>query len=277
MNDQVHITTTRDQKPKLVELIRHLPAILSGRVSDVAGIANGFRSRIGYSILSLIAPNFNELGRGMTGADGDKWPLLSKAYLAYGRRFGKGEQAELKKQAGIGKGHSFAPGNKKGLLTADQLKLWRRTYADRLAWYTMRMPDNKAKARAAAIAWIVVKAAGAKTKLEVYGNRQVQILVDTGRLRGSLQPGWIQETGPNAEYQKPSGIGGQDQTFTSLPGEVIVGTNVSYGEYHHEGKRVPKRRLWPKEFPSDWWTQILGTAISGLIRISEIVGGGRGI
>jgi hypothetical protein len=269
------VITTKDQHPALKDLVLKLPGILAGNVQDAFGIANGFRVRIGYAILSLIAPNFNELGRGFSGANGEKWPPLSKEYLAYGRRFGPTEMSDLKKQHGLGKQHRFAPGNKKGLLTADQLKMWRSIYADRLAWYEMQLPDKKAKEVAARIAWAAVKKAGGKTKLEVYGNRVVQILVDTGRLRASLQPGLVFDSGPGAAYQKPTGEGGTDQAFEPKPSEVVVGTNVKYGAYHHEGRKVPQRRLWPAEFPPTWWQQILGVAISGLVRIGDLFNGSK--
>lgn len=274
-----YYTVSSDQKLPLVDLIRRLPSILSGRSPDVGGIAAGFRSRLGFKVLDLVAPNFNELGRGGVGADGDKWKPLSKAYLAYGRRFGPTEQADLRKKAGLsGKTNRFAPGDKKGLLDKNQLRLWRRTYADRLAFFIMREPDNAAKAHAAAIAWIVVKKAGGKTKLDVYGNRQVQILVDTGRGAGSLQPGTLIDSGGvGASREKPSGKGAEDQVFETTVYNVIVGTNVKYMSYHHAGRRVPKRRLWPEHFPTDWWNGIIGSAISGLTRIGQLFGGGRGL
>lgn len=292
MAENVTVTTSSANKPALRQLVRNLPAILSGRVPDAQSIALGFRTRIGYSILSLIMPNFDALGRGNPGADREKWKALSKEYLAYGRkltpdeakikgkswqgrRFAPGEQAALKKQAGLGNQHRLAPGGKHGLLTPQQLKLWRQTYADRLAWYIMREPDDKAKEHAAAIAWIVVKRAGGKTKLEVFGNRKVQILVDTGRGAGSLTPGTITEFGPQASYNKPAVKGGADQEFdVTDPTETVVGTNVGYMGAHHRGnKRLPRRRLWPENFPSDWWNTILGNAISGLVRIAELFGG----
>lgn len=268
----VRATVTTDRKEELVSLLRRLPAILAGNAPDVDGIAAGFKARLGYAFLSLVLPNFNDLGRGMTGADGTKWPPLSKEYLAYSRRFGPNEAVNLKTAAGLGKGHRFAPGDKKGLLTLDQLKLWRRIYADRLAWYIMRLPDNEAKARAAAIAWIIVKEKGGKTKLDVFGNRQVQMLVDTGYLRGSLTPGTVLENGPEAVYSPPSANGGVEQEFNDKEqGRLIVGSNVKYAKHHHNAKSVKRqRRLWPRDFPDDWWRQILGQAIGGLTRIGEL-------
>lgn len=271
---EVRVTTTTDRKPEIVSLVRRLPALLAGKVPDEHGIAAGFKSRIAHAFFSLILPNFDELGRGQVGAGGEKWPPLTQAYLAYGRRFGPGEKTTLKKNAGLDKSHGLAPGGKSGLLDSQQLKLWRRIYADRLAWYMMREADDKAKAHAAAIAWIIVKEKGGKTKLEVFGKRTVQILVDTGRMRQSIQPGALIESGgPGASYQPAGGLGGADQEFTDEPGRIIVGTNDQKARYHHHGKGRRKRRLWPEEFPQEWWQQILGVAVSGLARIGQLFQG----
>jgi len=267
---------TSDNKPALRALIRNLPGILSGRISDENQIAEGFKLRIGFKVLELVKFNFEELSRGFEGADGTVWPPLSKEYLAYGRRFGQGEMASLKKEAGLGRAHHYGPGNKKGLLTSQQYKEWRQIYSRYLARYMLRgHTEQEAKSHAAAVAWIIMKERGAKTKLEVYGNRKVQILVDTGRGRGSLTPGILYENGPKAKYEKPGGKGGSEQRFDVEPDCIVVGTNVKYMSYHHNAKNKNKRRrLWPEKFPNDWWRQILGMAISGLARIGEIYQGG---
>ena len=266
---------TKDQYPAIVGLIRRLPAILSGRIPDENGISQGFRSRIAHTIYSLIAPNFEDLGRGLQGADGDIWHPLSPEYLAYGRRFGTTEKADLKKKAGLGRQHqSGGATGTKGLLTTEQAKLWRQTYAHALARFNLREGENNAKAHAAAVAWTVVKKHGGKTKLEVFGHRQVQILVDTGQLRNSILPGVLYENGPDATYGKPSGNGGSNQIFDNLPTRLIVGSHDKKANWHHNAKSPRrKRRLWPDGFPSDWWKQILGTAVSGLVQIQQLFRG----
>lgn len=270
MDSTTRVTVSSDQKPELVSLLRHLPAILSGQVSDEYGIGAGFKARLGYALLSLILPNFNNLGRGQTGADGDKWAPLDPAYLAYGRRFGPGEKAELRRGAELGRAHTRGPGSTKGLLTPEQLKLWRKTYSMHLARLWMHLGEDKAKSAAAGIAWNTVKKAGARTKLDVFGRRTVQILVDKGLLRGSLTPGTLVENGLGASYQKPSTNGGNNQIFeTKETGKLIVGSNDKKASYHHNGKGRRKRRLWPDKFPSDWWRQILGAAVSGLAQIGN--------
>ena len=264
-------TITEDQLPKLIELIQSLPAILAGRVSDRYGIASGFRARIGHAIFSLIGPNFENLGAGLTGADGDQWPPLTKEYLAYRRRFGPTEKSELRQAAGLSPGAHNGIGGKRGLLTGDQLKLWKKTFAHFYAKFVMSTSDKQAKSHAAAIAWQVVKEAGGKTMLEVFGNRKVQMLVDSGRMAGSLQPGDLHERGPDADYQKPGGKGGPDQLFDDTARYLIIlGTNVEYANYHHNAKSIKRRRrLWPRTFPQNWWRQILGATLSGLQEIVD--------
>lgn len=140
-------------------------------------------SAAAFTLTQKVKEQFIVKSRGGTGDDGISWKPLSKSYLAYGRRFGKGEQAALKAAAGLGKGNRFAPGNNKGLLTAAQLKRWRKLYASALMWLD---DEPGSSARAAAYAWSTLKKEGAKTKLDVYGNRKVEMLRDTGNLLASL-------------------------------------------------------------------------------------------
>jgi hypothetical protein len=257
------VITTRDQRQALSDLVRNLPAMLAGRVADAGGVAAGFRARIGFAFFSLVAPNFNELGRGMSGADGNKWRPLSPEYLAYSRG------PKSTRRAG-----GLAPGGKDGYLSKDELALWRRIYADRLAFFIMREPDREAKAHAAAIAWLELKRLGAQTKLQKLGTEKVpgvdyQMLVDRGTLRISLQYGVLSERGPDADYQPQ-----RNQVFDSTPGQLVVGTRVPYAAAHHAAKNPRRRRrLWPERFPADWWRQILGQAQGGLVKIAALFGG----
>lgn len=273
MADSVYITTTSDQKPALRQLVRNLPAMLAGRIPDVAGIAHGFRTRIGFSILGLVVPNFDELGRGQSGADGEKWKPLSPATIA-GRRFGPGEKTKLLKEAGLKARHKFPS----ALSAGGNLTLYKAIYAKKLPHYAMKEDMVTARAHASQFASNYVKEHGAKTKVQVFGgnNRQIQILVDTGRGRGSLTPGQITELGPEALYTKPAGKGGPEQEFDDTkPDSIVVGTNVGYMGAHHRGnKRLPQRKLWPTNFPGAWWNSILGSAISGLVRIGDVFRGG---
>lgn len=271
------VTITSDQREELNNLVRMLPAILAGRVPDVENIAKGFKSRVAHQLLSLIMINFNQLGRGSAGIDGDKWEPLSPAYLAYGRRFGTGEhsQASIKKAAGLGKNNRLAPGDNKGLLTPEQLKQWRQFFSKAFRRYIHFLPEKQAKAKAAAKAWILIKQMGGRTKLEVFGNRQVQILVDTGRLAESLQPGELITSGIDAHYKPPAGKSAFDQVTEMESSRIVVGTNVEYAKYHHNGKGRRRRRLWPEQLPEIWWRKILEAAVSGIMEIHTLFSEGR--
>src|SRR5512138_3448348 len=154
------IVVTRDRKAEIEGFMRRLPAILSGRVPDERGVAQGFRARLAWALYSLIAPAFNVKGRGQRDDAGEVWNPLSPAYLAYSRPI-TGRNRPI---AG-----GLAPGGKDGMLTPEQYKLWRRTFADRYQWFMMREPDDVAREHAAAIAWIIVKERGGKTKLGTFG------------------------------------------------------------------------------------------------------------
>ncbi len=245
-----------------------LVAILAGRQPDVHGIARGFQLAIGFAALSDIKDAFIIKSRGGTDAMGIRWPPLSREYLAYGRRFGPGEQSRLKQGAGLGRAHSKAPGGRKGLLTAAQLKQWRKIYVRLLNRFILSEGEAEAKSHAAAIAWSVLKRHGAKTKLEVFGNRQVDILRDTGILLNSLSPGILSGSGPSVNYSPPSSDGGAEQIFDLQPGEVIVGTNVEYASAHQKGIGVPQRKFLPDEanpVPTVWWARWLAVANAALV------------
>lgn len=260
-------------KHEAARIIRALLASLTGNARSEA--ARGVFLAMGITLLSDIHQDFIVKARGGTGADGVKWQRLSPKTLAYTRRFGPGEQSTLKKAAGLGRGNRFAPGGNSGLLSAAELKEWRKIYGSRLARFAASMPLSAAKAKAASIAWAVMKQRGAKTKLEVYGNREHEVLRDTGILANSLSVGAI--TGDT--YSRPSLDGGEQQIFSLLENGVVVGTNVKYARAHHEGLNgLPRRPIMPDEnsFPMQWAENILNAgmrALSTAIELSIARGG----
>lgn len=260
----------RGNRMQARQIARQLKDALTGRASDPFGLAKGVFMAVGLAALSDIKDDFVRKANGETGEDGVKWPDLSPAYKAYGRRFGKGEQTALKAAAGLGKKHSRGVDGKKGLLTADQQKLWNKIFASRLARFLLSLPEGQAKARAAQIAWAEVKRAGGKTMISVFGSRKVQILRDTGVLLNSLSPGELTGT----TYQKPSGDGGDDQVFEAISNGVIVGTNVPYAGVLNNGsaaKGIPARPFLPKITPPVWqarWSKVAQQAIGIAIRLA---------
>lgn len=264
---RIYFHGTRDMARRLA---RRVVLMLTGREADSGRIARGVFLSIGFAALNSIKQDFITKSRGGTGEDGVKWPPLSKEYLAYQRRFGPGEKAALKKSAGLGKANRFGIGQNTGLLTAAQKKRWQSIFGTRLARFSLSMPLAAAKTRAAQIAWATLKLEGAKTMLEVYGTRQVEILRDTGVLFNSLSPGQLDSPGPSAVYSPPTGDGGDKQVFELLGNGVIVGTNVPYAAAHQDGKRP---FLPVTSVPERWEQNWLDAGLQALeIGVSELYG-----
>lgn len=249
-------------------IVRSFVAMLGGSAAKTE-LARGVFYAVGFAALSDIHADFVRKARGGVGEDGGRWPRLSPKTLAYSRRFGPGEKAALKRGAGLGRANRLAPGGKDGLLTAAQLKRWRKIYAGTLARLAMSKPLGEAKAIAAGHAWNVLKSEGAQTKLSVFGDRPHEPLRDTGILLNSLSPGQLVGT----QYNKPGSEGGEYQVFDSLQNGIIVGTNVPYARSHNEGdpkRGIPERRFIPKpdRIPRVWlerWTEVGMQAVaSGL-------------
>lgn len=259
----------RGSRADIRRIATQLQAMASGATPDQMNIARGVMLAVGFAALSDIKKAYITKARGGTDEMGIRWPRLSREYLAYQRRFGGGEQSRLKKAAGLGAGNKFAPGNKKGLLNKAQLEAWRAVYARNLARLSVSMSLPDAKALAAQRAWAYVKKRmNAKTMLEVFGDRQVEILRDTGILFNSLSPGVLSGSGPAAAYQKPTLPGGQEQVFQVEPGAVIVGTTVRYANAHQNGIRVPRRQFLPEnaqQIPQIWydrWAKVAAQAFA---------------
>ncbi len=191
------------------------------------------------ALLSKIQLAYIEKARGGTDEAGIKWDPLKRETIAQ-RRIGAGDLAAI----GIkGTTHNRV----RGLLTPGEDRAWRRIFATRLAWLRAKgLAENDAKARAAQAAWAILKAQGAKTKLQVLGSRQVEIGRDSGTLFRSLTPG----------TEDP------DQICEAEPGSFSVGSNVPHAIHFHK-----KRPLWPAgPLPATWNTAIAGAIGRGLLR-----------
>lgn len=191
------------------------------------------------ALLSKIQQSFVVKSRGGSDETGS-WPPLKRSTIA-ARRIGAGDLSAI----GV-KGSKIPKNRRRGLLTPGEDIKWRQIFASRLAQLRARgIGEEAAKARAAQIAWAVLKASGAKTKLEVLGGRKVDIGRDTNALFRSLTPG----------------IESPDQICDVGPGNITVGSNVPYAGHFHR-----YRKLWPEELP-DSWNEALTTAIArGLLQ-----------
>lgn len=190
--------------------------------------------RAGLALLSRIRRAFITKARGGTDEAGERWAPLSPKTIAYGRR---GRSRKESRQ-------SARPSQ--ALSDAERDRWWYH-YRRGLAMYR---GDKK---HAAALAWTVVKAKGARTLFDKYAGRSVEILRDTGVLLNSLSPG----------------LGNPDTVLRVERGSIAVGTNVPYAAAHHNGRpgKLPQRRLWPApaRWPASWWRDIQEQIGQGLV------------
>lgn len=155
----------------------------------------------------------------------------------------------------------------RGFLTPAQDREWRRVF--RRAFYAARADVGEAEAKriAGAAAWKFAREAfGYRTRTELFGNRKVDVLRDTGELLRALTPGVEAE---------PSGAPGQ--IFEVHPGRVVVGVNKK--AWHHKGDRrrgLPARPLWPDDGIPEAWVPAVNEAVeTGVLEaVRAVLGGG---
>ena len=266
----IHTTASREQ---IEQFVRSLPADIVGDGEDVHGVGAGFRSRLAHTWFSLVAEDFEKLGRGEVGADGRTWDRNSPEYLAYGKgpkssRMGRGSMPNNRLGGPAAHNGELARGQGTGDLNKHQLATWWQIYSRWKAYFIQYYDLPTAKAKAAQQAWIAIKRLGASTLLKRLGDRPDQVLVDRGTLRRSLQPGELVDYGgPEADYMESPG-----QLFEEQVGRIAVGSKTPYAAAHHDPKRqgAKKRSLWPDAIPAQWFEDIVGAAAAGIARIGEL-------
>lgn len=234
---------------ELRQFLRQLPAILSGKVPDTNGIAQELRLRIGVALLSKVQQDFVRKSRGQTGEDGIKWPPLKPSTIER-RRLGKADRQALTQRS------------RQAALTPAQRQQVNSEFRKRKALMIFQgIPEKQAEGLARAQAYNIVRAQGGQipTRREILGNRQVDILRDTGELFRSFSPGI---------ENRPSYADGQ--VFEQTPDSVIIGTNKKPWHHLTDGQgKLPQRAFWPKDgnLPSQWWDAMLLAGQRGLARV----------
>lgn len=266
----IHTTASREE---IERFVRSLPADIAGEGEDVHGAGAGFRARLAHTWFSLVAEDFDKLGRGETGADGRTWDRNSPEHLAYSKgpkssRMGRGSMPNNRLGGPAAHNGELARGQGTGDLNKSQLAKWWSIYMEWKKYYLQWYDLETAKSKAAQQAWIALKRLGASTLLKRLGDRPDQVLVDRGTLRRSLQPGELVDYGgPDADYMESPG-----QLFEEQAGRIAVGSKSPYAAAHHAPKRqgAKQRSLWPKALPSQWFEDIVGAAAAGIARIGEL-------
>lgn len=235
MTNTIHTHATR---AAIRDALFNLPADASNSATSHALL-----TRCGLVLLGRIKQAFVIKSRGGTDDAGERWAPLSPKTIAYSKTRSRGKGGRTRTERKRDTMPSQALNNK-------QQKRWWDLYRQGLAIF------KGDKASAAKRAWAILKNEGAQTLLQKYGNRNVEILRDTGLLLNSLSPG----------------VTSAEQIFKVGNGEVIVGTNRKGASDHHNGipGRLPQRRLWPEpsKWPASWWRDITEEVKAGLIDLT---------
>jgi hypothetical protein len=211
------VYTTKKTSDVLRE-VRELPGSLAGRRVTLAG--NTYRSYLMQSIWKDVSKAFVTKSKGGEDESGESWHPLSPATIAQ-RPIG----AVLKLRKGItGK-------RVRGLLTPSQDRRWRGIFRSTYLRLVSRLGKSAALAKAGEVAWAILKSEGAKTKLQVFGTRKVRILVVTGRLEASVQPGQV----GGSVYKPPRE---QESKFDPGTNRLVMRSLVPYADAQNKTRRI---------------------------------------
>ena len=220
----VHVKSRREAVRRVVA---NLPSLMRTNTADP------IVTRCGAAILSRILRAFVVKARGGTDEAGEQWAPLSPRTLAYGRR-AKRTATESKREERPSQG-----------ITKRQREQWWDVYRRQLQIH------KGDKGHAAAVAWLVIKASGARTLLDKYGKRQVRDILggEGGRVYAAIK------------------------LQSAERGVVTIGADDPVAAAHHSGvpRRLPQRRLWPAPaaWPASWWAVIMDAARRGLVDMAR--------
>lgn len=268
----------RGTRADLRRAIRDIPLAITGQGPDPLNLREGVTSLMAFTFFSRVAANFDDLSKGGTGADGDKWPLNTPEYLAY--------------QKGRFKGRRMAGSYRLGRenhLDADTKRVWSK--ANTAARKQVRadaeeagvtLTDRQVKAKAAPIAWAATRDAGAESLIDHYPGQPDTILVDNGDLRRSIQPGVLS----SFVYENAD----ESQVFRREGTDAVVGTKDPKAAFHHSAEKLThkqkdaegavmkgtvRRRLWPEVLPTPWVNEMKDELVAFFMRLPALIAGGR--
>lgn len=217
----------------LAEKLKVLGQVLSGGKSHP--LARDVATAIGFAALADISDDYVVKSRRGVGKIGGKWPELSPITIA-NRRIG--------------------PKDLQNPAIALRKKIVDKFTKFYYVKFLVSMDAATAKKKASRLANLMATKITGKSKVATLGDREVEILRDTGRGFNSLSPGMIAPAPSGWNYQKPSEEGGEDQIFEPGDGLIRIGTNVEYMEYHMTGTdRMPARPFLPgkdEPIPEEW-------------------------
>ena len=194
----IYVTGTRQD---VRQALRQAIAMAAGLEGGDREAADGMQIRLGMTALANIREAFVVKSAGGTDAAGLKWKQLSPKTIAYSRR-----------HPGVPRSAQRAGFRPSWMLSEKQRLRWWELYRSSLARFRGDM------ARAAKMAWAIIKGEGAQTLIGKYGDTPVMILRDLGFLLNSLSPGVLPSSG------RPTIQDVENQVFIVGPGSVIFFT-----------------------------------------------------
>ena len=205
--------------------IANLPKRLASKTPNEVNRA--FGNQFAYAFFKRIEKNFVAKSDGGRDEFGSKWKPLKPATIAQRPL----TREEIKR-------NRIAELRQRGLLTPAQDKLWRGIFASLMKKYILQMDMNKAKVRAAKVAWTILKNRGALTKLQLYGSRRVKILRVSDRLFESVSAGTLSGN----RYYKP-----KEQIAKIEGNQFTFGSIVPYANRQNKMRPIfPTQRNMPK-------------------------------
>ena len=223
------LKSLRNSGVSLQGFLKDLPeALATGRLAKgkLLKLRNLYWATFTHEFYRLVHEGFKTKSKGGTDSTQDKWKPLQRKTKAY--------RPEKKGLSAVMSQRKKKQGGTKGLLTVKQTALWRGIYSSNFGRLAATIGEGPAKAQAAKIAWGIIKSKyGGKTKLSEFGDRNVPILIRSGRLLESFRPGKMSN---NRYYPL------KDQIYELKGGRLRLGTEVPYAAYQNK-----ERLLWGNE------------------------------
>lgn len=208
-------------------LIQSIPDYISGNRNDKYGINKIYRSNFVAKMFELIYKSYEMRSEGRPDDYGNSFTRLKRETIAE-RPLRKGDVTLLGLSASQNRGVSLKQ-RTRGMLTPEQDKMWRVEFVKVFKKLVLNYSMEKAKEIASKIAWARVRRAGAKTKVEILGSRNVLIMRDTDRLFDSFEPSKVS----NNSYRPK-----KDQLVKFEKGKITLGTLVPYADFHNKTRPI---------------------------------------
>ena len=218
---------TKKSKSFVERVFKNIPRYIDGSLNDTHKIGGVFWTTLTRCMFNKLHYSYKVRSEGGSDDLGNTFEPLKRSTVAQ-RPIGRNNLKGLgltKSQSGT----AFKD-RKRGLLTPEQDKEWRKKYGRTLSQLVRKMSLTKAKKIAAATAWNYVKEElGAQTKLERLGDRDVLIMRVTDRIFNSLEP----TQGSETSYRPR-----RDQIAERVGNKLEIGTAVEYAKFHDQTRPV---------------------------------------